>query len=424
MIRGLLKSGRASMHIAAANMIGLLLVDTDLMSKAPCIREVRSMVTALAAEELVPMLAANLADDVEEGEGPGPEDRAPLARRRARAHSTRPKSAMVLASLIAAERNSFAPQGRVGPGPPAPTPVFTYMCRQRMLTALSKCVERCRPLWVVPGLEGSLHGLPPAPSSDSAYDAQCLSVLCHEIVECALVALEHSAALVVREAKSIALGVSGGASAHSGTGPGGAALAHACRVLTCVFHLLGVAILRQTLLQHVHALCDLLAALLGPLVALPGPAETGLGGELRQIAMGVVEALPSCVLRLDDRKHQRRATIMILTFLLPVVTAMLGSENGDFRALCVTIIADAVGLASGLVNRGDAAPEPEHGEGGVDGEGDGDSDQDLLTAINAFAQHQFRPVYHSLLRDQEPMPQTARRVRRELLTVDPGLTMG
>jgi hypothetical protein len=84
-------------------MIGLLLVDTDLMSKAPCIREVRSMVTALAAEELVPMLAANLADDVEEGEGPGPEDRAPLARRRARAHSLRPKSAMVLASLIAAE---------------------------------------------------------------------------------------------------------------------------------------------------------------------------------------------------------------------------------------------------------------------------------------------------------------------------------
>ncbi len=54
--------------------------------------------------------------------------------------------------------------------------------------------------------------------------------------------------------------------------------------------------------------------------------------------MGVVEALPSCVLRLDDRKHQRRATIMILTFLLPVVTAMLGSENGDLYVGCIVFV--------------------------------------------------------------------------------------
>ncbi len=76
------------------------------------------------------------------------------------------------------------------------------------------------------------------------------------------------------------------------------------------------------------------------------------------------------------------------------------------RALCVTIIADVVGLASGLVNRGEPGGKGEGDEYGFgEGEDGGEGGFSLHAAVTAFAQHQFRPVYHSLLLDQEPMPQ-------------------
>ena len=62
--------------------------------------------------------------------------------------------------------------------------------------------------------------------------------------------------------------------------------------------------------------------------------DTVAAGELRQVVVSVVEALPACTARLDDGVLQHRAAVAMVSLLLPPVTLLLRASSGDRWVVC------------------------------------------------------------------------------------------